>query len=212
MTQHSFAIAQPRFHRKPSPVALGLVALLHLGLVVAIGNGLGAKSALQIPQQLRLSVIEAPQLPTKPLPVRPQPVELNPPVTPIDRMPILPAIEGPSRGITPAPSPAETKPAPVAPRKVVVAPAIDPRRPLTQPDYPPSSRRAGEQGKVELMLYVLADGRIGEARVARSSGHRRLDDAAVKEALRAWRLLPQREDGVAVAAWHRIAVTFRLER
>ena len=211
MTHHPVAI--PRIHHhKPNPLALGMVILLHLGLILAIGNAIGVKSSLPVLRELRVSVIEAPQLPTKPLPTQPRNPDLSPPLPLPDIAPTLPAVEGPHHGITRTKPAAEAKPVAPLPAKAIVPPAIDPRRPLTQPAYPPSSRRAGEQGTVELMLYVLADGRIGEAKVARSSGFHRLDDAAIKEALRAWRLRPQREGGTAVPAWHKIAVTFRLER
>jgi outer membrane biosynthesis protein TonB len=39
---------------------------------------------------------------------------------------------------------------------------VDSRRPLSQPEYPPSSRRAGEAGTVILEVYVLENGRVGE--------------------------------------------------
>lgn len=198
-------------HRRTNPLAMGLVVLLHMALVVAIGNGLGVKPPLSLPPELWVSVIESPALPTPP-PKPPTTIEFrDPPVRPIEPAIVLPPVEGAHSGITQKPAITETKPTEPTPTKAVTPPAIDPRHPLTQPAYPASSRRAGEEGTVELMLYVLADGRIGDARVARSSGFHRLDEAAVKEALRRWRLRPQREEGAAVSAWHKIAVTFRLE-
>lgn len=88
---------------------------------------------------------------------------------------------------------------------------IDPRNPLQQPTYPTQSRRLGEQGKVELAIYVLANGRVGEARVEHSSGFARLDEAALREALRSWRLLPAQVNDASIASWHRIAITFSLK-
>ena len=79
------------------------------------------------------------------------------------------------------------------------APKSDPRRPLTQPEYPPSSRRAGEAGTVILEVYVLENGRVGDARVKTSSGFPRLDEAAVREVKRSWRLVPGTENGKPVA-------------
>lgn len=93
----------------------------------------------------------------------------------------------------------------------IIEAKIDPSHPLTQPPYPPQSRRFGEKGRVELLIYVLANGRVGEARIASSSGFQRLDEATIREALRAWRFIPQQADGTAVASWQTVAITFRLE-
>ena len=96
---------------------------------------------------------------------------------------------------------------PTVPR---TAPKSDTRRPLSQPEYPPSSRRAGEAGTVILEVYVLENGRVGEARVKQSSGFPRLDEAAVREVKRSWRLVPGTENGKPVPMWGQFAVTFKL--
>jgi protein TonB len=46
--------------------------------------------------------------------------------------------------------------------------------------YPRLSRRRGEEGRVLLRLVIGSDGDFSEVRVARSSGKRRLDAAALK--------------------------------
>ena len=81
---------------------------------------------------------------------------------------------------------------------------------ITQPEYPPASRRAGEEGTVNLQVYVLENGRAGEIKIAKSSGFPKLDEAAVKEVQRNWRFVPGKEDGKPVPMWHIFAVTFRL--
>jgi protein TonB len=103
-------------------------------------------------------------------------------------------------------------PPPVAQPTAVArtAPKSDSRRPLSQPEYPPSSRRAGEAGTVILEVYVLENGRVGEARVKQSSGFPRLDEAAVREVKRSWRLVPGTENGKPVPMWGQFAVTFKL--
>ena len=87
----------------------------------------------------------------------------------------------------------------------------DPRRPLTKPAYPPSDVRQGNEGKVELEIYVTPDGRIADARVLKSTGSPTLDQSAVEEAKRRWRMLPATRDGVPYAQWHRLLVVFNLE-
>jgi protein TonB len=78
---------------------------------------------------------------------------------------------------------------------------------ITQPEYPPASRRAGEEGTVNLQVYVLETGRAGEIKIAKSSGFPKLDEAAVKEVQRNWRFVPGKEDGKPVPMWHIFAVT-----
>jgi TonB family protein len=81
---------------------------------------------------------------------------------------------------------------------------------ITQPEYPPASRLAGEEGTVHLQVYVLETGRAGEVKLAQSSGFPKLDEAAVKEVQRNWRFVPGKEDGKPVAMWRVFGVTFRL--
>lgn len=54
------------------------------------------------------------------------------------------------------------------------------RRP--EPRYPEASRQNKEQGRVVLMVTVLSSGKIGSASIAQSSGHSRLDQAALSAA------------------------------
>jgi len=57
------------------------------------------------------------------------------------------------------------------------------------PEYPPLSVRAGEEGTVRCRLHIAASGEVLAVDVVVSSGHERLDKAAVK-ALRRWRFVP----------------------
>ena len=59
-------------------------------------------------------------------------------------------------------------------------------------------------------MYVLPNGRIGDVRVLKSAGSPTLDQSAVDEAKRRWRMLPATRDGEAYAQWHRLKVTFSL--
>ena len=59
---------------------------------------------------------------------------------------------------------------------------IVPPKELRQPSvqYPPASQNDGEEGTVTLLLAVQTDGSISDIQIARSSGHPRLDAAAVR--------------------------------
>ncbi len=78
-----------------------------------------------------------------------------------------------------------------------------------KPRYPRDARRRGEEGNVMLLVDVLPNGRVGEISVESSSGHRLLDDAAVK-AVRRWRFEPAKKTGRPVQAQVRIPVEFNL--
>lgn len=85
-------------------------------------------------------------------------------------------------------------------------------RPLTssKPDYPAAARRAREQGTVVLEVEVGPDGQPDEVSVARHSGSRELDRAAL-QAVRDWSFEPAIHNGKAVASSVRVPVDFRLE-
>lgn len=78
------------------------------------------------------------------------------------------------------------------------------------PDYPISARRKALEGETLLRVLIDVSGRAGRIEIVRSSGHRILDRAAVN-AVRNWRFQPATENGIAVAGWVDIPVTFRIE-
>lgn len=77
------------------------------------------------------------------------------------------------------------------------------------PPYPAAALRRRWTGEVWLRVRVTADGDVARARVARSSGYRVLDDAALR-AVRDWRFQPARRAGCKVACEVRVPVRFRL--
>ena len=72
-----------------------------------------------------------------------------------------------------------------------------PERPA--PIYPPLSRRLRETGQVVLRVELNESGKVAFAHVERSSGHSRLDEAALS-AVRAWRCTPATRSGLPVRA------------
>ena len=99
---------------------------------------------------------------------------------------------------------------PVASGKVVL-PKSNRAQPLSQPVYPPVSRRLRETGTVVLKLHVLEDGSVGDARVEKSSGYPDLDYSAMYESFR-WKLDPGTVDGQPQRMWGQFAVTFKLKQ
>jgi len=79
------------------------------------------------------------------------------------------------------------------------------------PAYPQASRAMAEQGKVFLRVLVSARGDAQAVAVATSSGHERLDSAAL-EAVRHWKFVPARQGSEAVVAWVIVPISFTLRR
>ncbi len=58
-------------------------------------------------------------------------------------------------------------------------------------------------------MHVLASGRADSVTVDKSSGHRMLDDAAVKAVL-AWSFDPARRGQTAIDGWVKVPLNFKL--
>ncbi|MDR2244700.1 MAG: energy transducer TonB [Burkholderiales bacterium] len=79
-----------------------------------------------------------------------------------------------------------------------------------KPEYPFQSRRLREQGLVKLRVHVTVEGHAGEVTLHTSSGHERLDKAAV-EAVKRWQFRPAQRAGMPVAGWVIVPVRFELQ-
>lgn len=225
--EHSgYAVAGPGRHGGMLPVVWLGVALVHLlagwWLVVQVPTD-PPSPAPAAPMAMRVELLPA-VAGVVPPPVIPSPPASQPrrlpaaPVPTVTRQPEQePRPAGPdvTEPVSTVPADGGPAPSPAAPAESgaladIVPPTVNPAwgtRPPTV--YPVVSRRLGEQGEVLLGLHVLADGRIAEVEVRRSSGHPRLDRAAM-DAARRWRLLPARRDGQPVELWHEWLVAFRL--
>jgi len=76
-------------------------------------------------------------------------------------------------------------------------------------EYPPVSRRLNESGVVIVRVLIDPDGKPVEVIVQKSSGHSRLDAAAVA-AVRSALFRPYRENGVALPAQALVPIRFEL--
>ncbi|AZN35840.1 energy transducer TonB [Iodobacter ciconiae] len=76
-----------------------------------------------------------------------------------------------------------------------------------RPSYPAQSMALGEKGRVMLRVKVSELGLPIEVELARSSGYRRLDDAA-RKAVERWKFVPGRRGDVAVVMSAMVPVDF----
>ncbi len=79
------------------------------------------------------------------------------------------------------------------------------------PPYPRIALTREWEGTVMLLVLVAADGSIEEVRVQRGSGHRVLDQEALRHVRKHWRFQPAWRDGQAVQAWASVPVVFTLD-
>ncbi len=188
-----------------------VIVAFHVLLVWALLTSLNTIVVDRPPPIIKAEIIEEIANDDEPPPPPPT-IEAPPPyVPPPDIVIDLPVDAPVSTGalvVTNKPAP----PPPVAKAGVKKAPEIDPKfKRRFQPEYPPTSRRLGEEGSVVLQVLVGPDGKVQDGKVQKSSGFPRLDEAALKHALRAWRFTPGTEDGAPVATWHSVKVTFKIE-
>ena len=77
--------------------------------------------------------------------------------------------------------------------------------------YPERARQMDWQGRVVLKVQVLPNGSAGSVLIAESSGHELLDDSAL-EAVRKWKFIPAKKDGIAVESYVNVPVNFKLKK
>jgi protein TonB len=96
-------------------------------------------------------------------------------------------------------------PAPVARTAAVISASS-----CEKPDYPSASRRLEEEGTVTLKFLVGVDGKVKESAVEKSSGFRRLDEAA-RQGLSKCQFKPGTENGQPIEGWANIKYTWKLD-
>ncbi|CAG9933505.1 protein of unknown function [Candidatus Nitrotoga arctica] len=79
-----------------------------------------------------------------------------------------------------------------------------------EPEYPPLSKRMGEEGRVTLRVLVNEKGNPDQVNVQQTSGSSRLDEEARQAILRS-QFKPHIEDGKAIAVYTIVPITFHLD-
>jgi len=186
-------------------IGFGAVVILHVLIIWALKAGLATSLIEAIKGPMETKMIEEEKVEKVAPPPPPPKFEAPPPsaVIPVDIAVEAPIESGDSSINTKNTVKAAAPPATVPPRS-------NPRRPVTQPEYPPTSKRLGEVGTVVMLLTVDESGKVIEAQVDKSSGYERLDQAALEEAKRNWRLLPGTVGGKPTTMKYKFAVTFKI--
>lgn len=141
--------------------------------------------------------------PKRPPPPKLKPIEKPQPRQIVAETPVVAPTDyvAPPPPPVPAPAPViEAPPMPLPAGPVAMSSELSVACPeRSTPSYPAQSRRFGETGVVVLRVELDETGRVALARVSSSSGHVRLDEAALA-AVRAWRCWPALRDGQPVRA------------
>lgn len=206
------AISTPMLSRR-ALVFLGIVAL-HVGFVYVLNAGLAQQAIEQVFGPIETKMIEEVKDEEEKPPPPPPKIETTPPpfVPPPDISIDLPVETSTTTAISATTQkPVAKPPPPVVSNKV--AARQNPKRPfsITEDDYPPQSKRLGEEGSVVLRLFIAEDGSMTDVQVVTSSGFPRLDEAAVKKAKR-WRAIPATEGGKPVASVMDFKVTWKIKQ
>jgi len=163
----------------------------------------------------------------KPAPAQPVQPAPSPPTSPAIELPAVstptPSNAGLNASAPPAPVAAAapaTVPAAAAPAVAASARATAPAPTRTaagvnvsqceKPEYPSASRRLEEEGTVALRFLVGVDGKVIQSEVEKSSGFKRLDEAA-RAGLSKCQFRPALVDGKPEQAWASMKYTWRLE-
>lgn len=145
---------------------------------------------------------ERPGSMTEPVAAQKIPAVETPAPLPVEKDPVKPVIDG----AKPATEPASTARSPQRAAKISREP-----RPLASnsvPEYPPAALRSGVGGTVVLRAKIDASGKPAEVSIAKRSGNRDLDRAALR-AVQKWRFQPAMRNGKATASVVRIPVDFK---
>jgi protein TonB len=78
-----------------------------------------------------------------------------------------------------------------------------------RPHYPSTSQRLNEQGRTTVRVLIGTNGLAERAEIAKSSGYKRLDDAAINTVMR-WRYVPGKRGGVAESMWFDVPINWTL--
>lgn len=198
------------------PVAMGVVIAVHVLLIAAAATWKYTTAEREREPQLVVYDVDLTPPPPPPEDARPVP---PPPVVQAPKPPIVLHLpQQPVVAVTPE-LPREQPAPPAPPQPPAAAPA--PPQPVAagdlsssmihapSPRYPIEARRKREQGTVLLAVLLGTDGNVAEIRVARSSGHSRLDQAALN-AVRRWRWSPTIRNGEPVQVRGTVEIPFVL--
>lgn len=210
-------ISHPLPPSRSTPSRLPGIAVtvgIHAAVLAALLSYAPVRQTLAELAPIMVSMVQPqaePQELPKPKPVVKQPVK-KPDPKPQPLLAINEPTTAPAPMIAPPPTPQPVEPVAVQPAPP--APIIPPQFNADYlnnpaPQYPPLSRRLGEEGRVMLRVFVDERGLPVRVEMRTSSGHERLDNSA-QEAVKQWKFVPARRGDQAVSGWVVVPISFSL--
>jgi protein TonB len=197
-----------------------VVVVFHVILGYALVQGLARKIVEVVRAPLETKIVEEvkPPPPEKPPPPPPKLSTPPPPYIPPPEVQVQVPVQAPTiTAVTPVkptepvpPPAAPAPPAPEAPRVPVKTAPVVLASACEKPAYPAAALRANETGIVQLNFLIDVDGSVLDSNVARSSGYRRLDEAA-RQGLSLCKFKPGTVDGKPEKSWARIEYQWKIE-
>jgi periplasmic protein TonB len=194
-------------------LVLAAIIALHLFIAWALATGLARKAIEVLAPPIQTDIVQEEKTKVEPPP--PPPPELRKEVVevpPPDINIAMPEVGPQTTAITTVVAQPHAPP-PVV-RAAIAATAVKLGRGFPNVDdyYPDASRRLGEEGLSIVAICVGPDGKLTEApKLKTSSGHERLDQAAVKVAqVGSGRFTPATEDGKPVTKCTDLPIRFKL--
>ena len=203
-------------------IGLTAVVVLHGLLFWAINSGLARKFVKVIKGPVEAVLLEETKPDIPPPPPPPPPKNLPPPppayVPPVDIQVAAPppvnaiaAVSNTPQPVAPpSPLPVQMNAPPAPPAPPVQTAAVISASSCEKPEYPSASKRLEEEGTVTLKFLVGADGKVLESAIEKTSGFRRLDEAA-RAGLSKCQFKPGTIDGKPQQSWASMKYTWRLE-
>jgi periplasmic protein TonB len=209
--------------------SLASVIFFHIIALLALINAKTTEPVIkELPAPMMVSLVASPApeivplVPTPPKPVVKQQKPIVKKLQPTPK-PVPVAQEVAQPVVTEAPP---TPDAPVviakAPEVVEVPPPKAAPEPVTEPprfgaaylnnpapDYPQMARRLGQEGRVLLKVLVAESGMAQTVELAKSSGHEKLDQAAI-EAVKKWSFIPAKRSNQPISAYVLVPIKFSL--
>jgi len=191
---------------------LAAIIGLHVFILWAFATGLARKAIEVLAPPIQTDILQEEKTKVEPPP--PPPPELRKEVVevpPPDINIAMPEVGPQTTAITARVE--QPKPAPVA-KAAIAATAVGLGKGFPNVDdyYPDASRRLGEEGLTLVGICVGPDGKLTEPpKVEKTSGHERLDQAAVKVAtVGSGRFKPATEEGKPITKCTQLPIRFKL--
>lgn len=221
----------PRAQTAPLPLDIGRIA----GMAAAMTLNIAALMLLLVPVSAPMPTVDANEATPDPVWITEKPKPKPEPIPIFEK--IRPATNDPKPKVVqaqPTPQPVATQtdivvpegteyvePQPVGPQvdTTTIATPTEPQAASSleyalapPPAYPRDALMDGLQGTVYLKVLVDVDGKPLSVEIQRSSGHRKLDDAAKRQVLKKWKFRPAIQNGQAIQVYGIVPVHFSLER